>query len=73
MTWSTDGFYRETPDKVVYRIEEGCSVVEMECASLAVAQLVRQFAACSYLPQILLQTWKIMTSVTGGQKLLRRP
>lgn len=40
MTWSTDGFYRETPDKVEYRIEEGCSVVEMECASLAaVAQL----------------------------------
>ena len=40
MTWSTDGFYRETPGKVAYRIEEGCSVVEMECASLAaVAQL----------------------------------
>lgn len=40
MTWSTDGFYRETPDKVAYRIEEGCSVVEMECAVLAaVAQL----------------------------------
>ena len=40
MTWSTDGFYRETPDKVAYRIEEGCSVVEMECAALAaVAQL----------------------------------
>ena len=40
MTWSTDGFYRETPDKVAYRIEEGCSAVEMECASLAaVAQL----------------------------------
>ena len=40
MTWSTDGFYRETPDKVAYRIEEGCRVVEMECAALAaVAQL----------------------------------
>ena len=40
MTWSTDGFYRETPDKVSYRIEEGCSVVEMECSALAaVAQL----------------------------------
>lgn len=40
MTWSTDGFYRETPDKVAYRIEEGCRVLEMECASLAaVAQL----------------------------------
>ena len=40
MTWSTDGFYRETPDKISYRIEEGCGVVEMECAALAaVAQL----------------------------------
>ena len=40
MTWSTDGFYRETPDKVSYRIEEGCRVVEMECSALAaVAQL----------------------------------
>ena len=35
MTWSTDGFYRETPDKISYRIEEGCGVVEMECAALA--------------------------------------
>lgn len=34
-TWSTDGFYRETKDFVKYRIEEGCQVVEMECASLA--------------------------------------
>ena len=34
-TWTTDGFYRETKDMVEYRKEEGCSVVEMECASLA--------------------------------------
>lgn len=40
MTWSTDGFYRETAEKVAYRMEEGCAVVEMECAALAaVAQL----------------------------------
>ena len=40
MTWSTDSFYRETAEKVAYRKEEGCSVVEMECAALAaVAQL----------------------------------
>ena len=40
MTWSTDGFYRETAEKVAYRKEEGCAVVEMECATLAaVAQL----------------------------------
>ena len=34
-TWTTDGFYRETKEMVEYRKEEGCSVVEMECASLA--------------------------------------
>ena len=40
MTWSTDGVYRETAEKVAYRKEEGCAVVEMECAALAaVAQL----------------------------------
>jgi uridine phosphorylase len=34
-TWTTDGFFRETRDMVRYRLEEGCSVVEMECAALA--------------------------------------
>ena len=34
-TWTTDGFFRETGDMVKYRREEGCSVVEMECAALA--------------------------------------
>ena len=34
-TWTTDAFYRETPDMITYRKEEGCSVVEMECASIA--------------------------------------
>jgi len=35
ITWSTDGFYRETKEKINYRKSEGCSVVEMECAALA--------------------------------------
>lgn len=34
-TWTTDGFFRETKDMVHYRLEEGCTVVEMECAALA--------------------------------------
>ncbi len=34
-TWTTDGFFRETKEMVRYRLEEGCSVVEMECAALA--------------------------------------
>lgn len=42
-TWSTDGFYRETKAKIAYRKEEGCSVVEMECAGLAACA---QFRSC---------------------------
>ena len=41
MTWSTDGFYRETAEKVAYRKEEGCAVVEMECAALAAVAHLR--------------------------------
>jgi uridine phosphorylase len=38
-TWTTDGPYRETRDKIAMRREEGCIVVEMEAAGLmAVAQ-----------------------------------
>ena len=41
ITWSTDGFFRETKDMVKYRLEEGCSVVEMECAALAACSRLR--------------------------------
>ncbi|RPI92452.1 MAG: purine-nucleoside phosphorylase [Chloroflexi bacterium] len=38
-TWTTDAPYRETPDKIARRKEDGCLVVEMESAALiAVAQ-----------------------------------
>ena len=40
ITWTTDGFYRETKDKIAYRKSEGCEVVDMECSALAsVAEL----------------------------------
>lgn len=35
VTWTTDGFFRETRDLVEYRKAEGCNVVDMECAALA--------------------------------------
>lgn len=41
VTWSTDGFYRETKEKVAYRKSEGCSVVEMECSALAACAALR--------------------------------
>jgi uridine phosphorylase len=36
-TWTTDAFYRETPNKVATRKAEGCLTVEMEAASLFAA------------------------------------
>ena len=41
ITWSTDGFFRETKEKVAYRRAEGCSVVEMECSALAACAALR--------------------------------
>ena len=40
-TWSTDGFFRETKEKITYRKSEGCSVVEMECSALAACAKMR--------------------------------
>ena len=33
-TWTTDGLYRETPDRVTRRRRQGCLTVEMEAAAL---------------------------------------
>ena len=41
ITWSTDGFFRETKEKVAYRKSEGCAVVEMECSALAACTAFR--------------------------------
>lgn len=35
ITWTTDGFFRETPQKVALARNLGASAVEMECAALA--------------------------------------
>ena len=38
-TWTTDAFYRETPQKIAERKSEGCVTVEMECSAyIAVSQ-----------------------------------
>lgn len=41
LTWTTDGFFRETRKKVACRRSEGCSTVEMECAALAACAQMR--------------------------------
>ncbi len=34
LSWSTDGFYRETEAKVARRVAEGCLTVDMEASAL---------------------------------------
>ena len=41
-TWTTDAFYRETPDKVARRRAEGCLTVEMETAAFFALAQFRQ-------------------------------
>ena len=41
-TWTTDAFYRETPDKIARRKAKGAIAVEMECAALAACAAFRK-------------------------------
>jgi len=43
-TWTTDAVYRETPNKIAARKNEGCVVVEMEAASLIAVARFRDVA-----------------------------
>lgn len=35
ITWTSDGFFRETEEKIRHRRQEGCSLVDMEASALA--------------------------------------
>lgn len=48
-TWTTDALYKETKNKVKKRIEEGCKVVEMECASIMAVANARNINAYQFL------------------------
>ena len=48
-TWSTDALYRETEALTAYRRDEGCKVVEMECAAMAAVAKFRQKTFCQLL------------------------
>ena len=54
-TWTTDAFYRETPEKITMRKAEGCKCVEMECSALTAAAKFRgvKFAQLLYSGDIL--------------------
>lgn len=75
-TWTTDAFFRETPDMIEYRREEGCKVVEMECATMAAIAQFRgiKFAQLLYSGDILFdlsnyndRNW--FTNLTAREKL----
>lgn len=47
--WTTDAFYRETPEKMARRKAEGCIAVEMECAALTACAAFRQVSFSQFL------------------------
>lgn len=49
LTWTTDAPYRETPDRIRRRREEGCVTVEMETAALAAVCSFREVAFGQFL------------------------
>ncbi len=71
VTWTTDGFYRETPDKVRARREEGCACVEMECAALAAVARFRgaRFAQLLFTADSLADTSAYAERGWGGASL----
>lgn len=44
-TWTTDAFFRETPEKVALRKKEGCLAVEMEAAAVFAVAKFRGYQA----------------------------
>lgn len=47
--WTTDAFYRETPDKIMRRQASGCIAVEMECSALTAAAQFREVLFAQFL------------------------
>ncbi len=48
-TWTTDALFKETKEKMKNRINCGCDVVEMECASIMAVAISRGFKAYQFL------------------------
>lgn len=61
-TWTSDAIYRETKPMIQERRQEGCLVVEMECASMLAAAKYRQIAFIQFLygaDNLSSDTWEI--------------
>ena len=63
-TWTTDSFYRETPEKVKRRKAAGCICVDMECSANAAVCDFRGKNSCSFstLPTI----WMRKSGIPGA-------
>lgn len=48
-TWTTDALYKETKNKLQDRVNRGCKVVEMECASIMAMAISRGIKAYQFL------------------------
>ena len=48
-TWTTDAIYKETVNKIKDRVSKGCTVVEIECASIMSVSKSRGFMAYEFL------------------------
>lgn len=61
-TWTSDGIYRETISAIQERRQEGCLVVEMECASMLAAAKYRHIPFLQFLygaDNLSSDTWEI--------------
>lgn len=73
-TWTTDALYKETRDKTKKRIESGCKVVEMECASIMAVANARNINAYQFLysdDTLAEEKWNIRTLRDDRSSILK--
>lgn len=63
VTWTSDGFFRETEEKIEQRRSEGCSLVDMEASALAACARFR----CKEFAEIMF-TADTLSSMTHDQR-----
>lgn len=74
-TWTTDALYKETRNKVKKRIESGCKVVEMECASIMAVANSRNINAYQFLysdDTLTGETWNMKTLKDDRSFILKK-
>jgi purine-nucleoside phosphorylase len=72
-TWTTDAFYRETPNRIKLRREEGCITVEMEAAAFFAVAKFRKVVFAQILygsDDVSGSEWDIRRG--GNRKIIRR-